>query len=139
MPLGLIRYTCPFALRLPRIWLPLPPSTRFTAIALAEGCTKLTVSPLPMLKLFQFRERFLLACVTVVTAPDWLMALLPTVTTPPEGAASADSTIVVIKSAALSFHPLFTLAVPALVPFLRVRAPSATGTKELVAVLLMSR
>ncbi len=50
---------------------------RLTAIALAEGCTKLTLSCAPTLKLFQFREAFWLDWVMVVVAPFWEMLAAP--------------------------------------------------------------
>jgi hypothetical protein len=56
-----------------------------TAIALADGCTKFTVSCGAMLKLVQLNESFGLRCVIVVRAPDWTMLPLPAVTCPPEG------------------------------------------------------
>ena len=59
-------------------------------MALAEGWTKLTVSPLLVLNDCQFNDRFWLACVTVVVAPFWLMVPLPAVTWPPVGPAMAE-------------------------------------------------
>src|SRR4051812_44981266 len=62
---------------------------RLTAIALAEGCTKLTLSCAPTLKLFQVSEAFWLDWVMVVLAPLWEMAAEPEVTWPSTGPACA--------------------------------------------------
>ena len=58
MPSGLMRYTWPLAFKCPRIWLPPAPTMRFTATALADGCTKVTVSSGAMSKLCQLTARF---------------------------------------------------------------------------------
>ena len=88
-PLGLISQTWPLALTLPRIWLPWVSKMRFTASALAEGWTKLTVSDLATLKLCQLMDSLSLVWLMVVVAPPELMLPLPPTTSPPWGAASA--------------------------------------------------
>src|SRR5450830_2106451 len=62
---------------------------RLTAIALAVGCTKFTVSCGAILKPFQVSDRFWLDCVMVVVAPDCEMLPAPDATCPPTGAACA--------------------------------------------------
>ena len=62
---------------------------RLTAMALAEGCRKFTVSCGAMLKLFQKSDRFWLDCLMVVVTPDWEMLPEPAATCPPFGAAWA--------------------------------------------------
>ena len=119
MPLGLIKYTCPLALRCPRIWLPLVSTMRFTAIALAEGCTKFTVSCLAMLKLCQLSDRFWLDCVMVVVWADCTILPAPETTCPPTGAACA-KLAVSDRAAATSLR---------LEPLPRPRADSATATQ----------
>src|SRR5512135_2897773 len=79
---------------------------RLTAMALAEGCTKFTVSCAVVLKLCQLRERFWLDWLMVVVLPDWLMLPLPAVTCPPVGAASAAGTMRTSANApAIRLHP----------------------------------
>src|ERR1039457_1826007 len=89
MPLGLIRYTWPLAFKFPRICVPLLPRMRLSAMALDDGCRKLTVSCAAMLKLCQLRERFWLDCWMVVVALDWEMLPVPETTCPPVGEACA--------------------------------------------------
>ncbi|MCW0461284.1 hypothetical protein NB717_002352 [Xanthomonas sacchari] len=54
-PLGLTSQTWPLPLSSPSTWLGVPPSTRFSAMAVLSGCSKRTLAWLPMSKLFQFR------------------------------------------------------------------------------------
>ena len=56
------------------------PSTRLSATALLEGCWKVTLAWLPMLKLFQFRMARALSCWTTMALPDWLIAAWPETT-----------------------------------------------------------
>ena len=130
MPFGLIKYTCPLALRWPSIWLPLVSKMRFTAIAPAVGCTKLTVSCAPMLKLFQFNARFWLDCVIVVVAPDVAMLPTPDASCPPAGAASAAPAALMASATDASFRL-------ALLP--RPRDFSATATHAFNTWLQMRR
>lgn len=58
-------------------------------MALAEGWMKLTVSFGATLKLCQFNDRFLLACVMVTVLPDWVTLPDPEVTSLPAGPALA--------------------------------------------------
>ncbi len=115
-PLGLRMNTCPFALRLPRIWLGSCPSTRFSAIAEAFGWIKFTASLAPMPKLCQLMARFWLLWVMVVLAPAWAMLPRPALICPPVGAASANGAsnapLVSAKVAAMSLSPEMDLPRP---------------------------
>src|SRR5690606_41907536 len=62
---------------------------RLMAIALAEGCTKLTLSCAATLKLCQLSDRFWLDWLMVVVAPDCTIPPAPATTCPPCGAATA--------------------------------------------------
>jgi len=77
MPLGLTRYTCPFAFRRPKNCVGLVSVMRFTAMAVAEGWTKFTVSCAVVLNDCQVRARFWLAWLTVVVVPAWAMVPAP--------------------------------------------------------------
>ena len=57
IPAGLTRKTRPLAVMLPRISEGLPPTTRFKADAVDDGCTKRTLLPAPMEKLCQSTEK----------------------------------------------------------------------------------
>src|SRR5262249_3870111 len=129
IPFGLMRYTCPLAFRCPRIEVPLLPRMRFTAMALAEGCTKSTVSWDPMLKLCQLSDRFWLDCRIVVMLPDWEMLPAPATTWPPGGPACATT--------APSDRAGATSLLLAHLPLARV--VSATGTHAPIASLQTSR
>src|SRR5580704_815575 len=85
IPFGLIKYTCPLASKCPRISLPLAPEIRFTATAIAEGCTKSTVACEPRLKLSQSIATSALDWRMSVVLPTWLMLALPETTFPPSG------------------------------------------------------
>src|ERR1700683_5115693 len=89
MPFGLIRYTCPLALRWPKICVPLVSKILLIAMASAEGCRKSTVSCGAMLNVFQSSERFVLVWWMVVVRPDWEMVPAPEMICPPLGAACA--------------------------------------------------
>ena len=89
MPFGLIKYTWPLAFSWPKICVALVSKMRLTAIAAAEGWTKLTIWLAAILKLFQFSDRFWLFCWIVVVVPVWAMLPDPAVTTPPLGLACA--------------------------------------------------
>src|ERR1700681_458522 len=52
-PAGLMSQTCPLAVRLPMIWLTLPPVTRLSATELTPGCTNCTLEPAGMPKALQ--------------------------------------------------------------------------------------
>ena len=67
MPLELSNQTWPLAWIRPCIFEPAGSLMRLITTDWLEGCTKLTVSPVPRLKLFQWMEVTELFCVTVVT------------------------------------------------------------------------
>ena len=67
-PFGLIRTTCPFAFRLPRIRLGSTPVTRLTASDEDEGWLNTVVSPEPIEKLFQS---------ITARADDWFTSSCP--------------------------------------------------------------
>jgi len=83
--------TWPLALKAPLITELSLPVTRLSAMALLLGCTKLTLSWAPILKLVQLIARFWLPWVTVVALPFWLLLMLPlpALTLPPVGPAHA--------------------------------------------------
>src|ERR1700722_7602644 len=89
MPFGLIRYTCPLALRCPKICVPLVSKILLIAMASADGCRKFTVSCGAMLNVFQSSERFVLVWWMVVVRPDWETLPTPEMIWPPLGAACA--------------------------------------------------
>ena len=75
---------------------------RFTARAVDDGCTKLTVSPLPTLKLCHWSLASWLVWLMVVVLwpvlPVWLMVASPLTTCPPVGAAKAPAAIALATS-----------------------------------------
>jgi hypothetical protein len=108
---------------------PLLPVIRLTAIELAEGCTKSTVSFGAMLKLAQVSESTGLVCVTVVREPDCPIWPDPETTWPPRGAASVSPAASDMAAASSVFAE----------PLPRPRVVSATGTQLLEAWLHTSR
>ena len=105
---------------------------RFTAIAVADGWRKLTVSCAATLKLCQLSERFWLAWVMLVLAPDCTMLPVPATTCPPEGAAIvwAENIVLSERAAAMSLRLEF-------LP--RPLAVSATATQAFCTWLQTSR
>ena len=59
-----------------------------SAIDETEGCTKFTVEPLPIEKLFQFKTALSDVCLMVVCEADCVMVADPAETTPPLGPAA---------------------------------------------------
>ncbi len=110
---------------------------RLTATLLAEGCTKSTVSCAPILKVFQFSERFWLPCLMVVVEPAWLIVPLPDTTCPPVGPASANGEIKV--TAVRDSAAAASLRRALLPPLPRPRVVSATATQLLVTRLQTRR
>src|SRR6185369_7651700 len=89
MPFGFTRNTLPLADRLPRMLEGSGPVTRLSATELEFGCTNLTASTCPILKLCQLMAAFWLDWVMVmVPAPPEIVAL-PAETAPPVGRAWA--------------------------------------------------
>ena len=103
MPYGLTRNTLPFADRFPKILDGSEPSTRLSATELLPGCTKVTASDLPILKVCQLIATFGVDWVMVVADVRLLMAALPAVTTPPAGSAEAFVTNTVMSRIAIIF------------------------------------
>ena len=89
-PLGLTRNTLPFASMLPRISLPLVPSTRFKAIDVLPGWLKVTRSPRPTLKESQLVIS-LSVCwlIDMLLSPTCWISPDPSTTLPPVGSAWA--------------------------------------------------
>ena len=86
-PDWLMSTTWPFARMRPPICEGSPPSTRFSAMALAPGWLNCTVCALPTLKLCQLRAaRWLCWLIVVVVGPAVIVAW-PALTAPPVGRA----------------------------------------------------
>ena len=102
---------------------------RLTAIELADGWTKFTVSWAVVLKLCQLTERFWLAWVMVVVVPAWVMEPEPETTCPPVGAAKTKPG----KSSSAAAISLRAVPLP------RPRAFSATAIHALSTGLQIRR
>ena len=85
MPAGLLRNTWPLLLMRPKIWLALPSRTRLSVTLAASGCLKVTLAPVPRLKLCQSMTARWLPCWMVMAAPAWPMLAWPATTLPPCG------------------------------------------------------
>ena len=86
-PLGLTSTTWPLADSLPSICEASPAVTRFSAMAEASGCRKVTAACLPMSKPCQSRIALGLVWVMVMALPASAMDAWPAVTRPPVGRA----------------------------------------------------
>ncbi len=90
-PDGLTSTTLPLAVMRPAIAEGSGPTTRFSVVALALGCWKVTLCAEPTLKLCQSTAARELDCCTVVTVVVWLMLACPATTWPPCGCALGGS------------------------------------------------
>ena len=89
MPLGLIKNTWPFDVRLPKMAEASAPITRLSATEARPGCTNCTDCPAPMPKLCHWMATFGVVWVMVMRPEVPPMAALPALTTPPVGLACA--------------------------------------------------
>ena len=85
MPLPLLKNTWPLALIRPKIWLGLPPVTRFKVTLLALGWLKLTVASRPTLKVFQFKAALAVLWLMFRVLPVCCNVAWPALTVPPVG------------------------------------------------------
>ena len=85
MPLPLLKNTWPLALICPKIWLGLPPVTRFKVTLLALGWLKLTVASRPTLKVFQFKAALAVLWLMFRVLPVCCRVAWPALTVPPVG------------------------------------------------------
>src|SRR5712692_8078741 len=84
-PAGLMSQTWPFEVRLPRIWLTLPPVTRLSATEPALGSTNCTLEPDGIPKALQLRIALLVVCVITVLVGEGVESVaLPDCTWKPE-------------------------------------------------------
>ena len=119
-PLGLRMNTLPLAWSCPRISVATPPLMTFSATALAEGCTNLSVSPAATPSVCHSMRTPWVVWLTVVVAPEVTSVALPSTGLNPVPAACAPSTH---NSALDTATALLAVRAP------QARAISATATK----------
>lgn len=90
-PLGLTKKTWPLALSAPCIREGSLPTTRLSATELADGWTKLTVFPWPILNDCQLVMSLSEFCWMLSVVADWLNWASPAATCAPSGRSAADA------------------------------------------------
>src|SRR6202790_4143097 len=76
-PAVLMSHTCPLAIRLPMIWLTLPPVTRLSATELAPGWMNCTVEPAGIPKALQEMIALLVLWVMMLLVGEGVLSVAP--------------------------------------------------------------